>query len=893
MKKLISLLFAILMIASSVTAVSAANSGFSDVEDDRWSAAAISYAVKEGYMNGVGGGLFDPEGSLTRAMVATVLWRREGSPAPTVPNDFTDVPDGEWYTDAVTWAKNVGVVKGITENTFEPDSFITREQLATMLFRFSSSAPVSVPERADLSPFADDEKTSDWAEEPLEWAVEAGLINGTDGNRLDPGGCATREQFAAIIKRYDETFNLIYVDPVPLSRYTEKEYPLVEDADVYVSPDGDDGAAGDIGHPVATFARAIEMVRALKETVTDRSIVVAFKAGVYETENVTMTAEDSGTKEYPVIYCGYGDGEAIITGGVSVSADKFEPVDGDKREWFEAKAVDKIKKVYIGDILPGYTSKDVIFSENGVLCLARFPDKYPDGTDNLYKYAGETVSDHEIRIKNVIMQRRVSQYHTLEGLKLYGYLTTGWFKDTLDVGGLTIDEETGGYDFYIPNPETARMGSLRYGEFPWSVCHESCFMNMTEDLNAEGEYWVDEDTLTLYVYDPHGSYTFPVKDYGIIMDRCDYVTFRGLTVMGYRENLLKASASVGLTLDRCKFSTCTSTMAMTVGGRAGVDFDTKITNCEFSVFAGRVISVGGPCGVRQMFTERGNFLFDNNLVTLTNLVMEWNSAVSVGGCNEAVLSHNEFVDCSYMAITYGGSNLLIEYNVFKNCMFNSHDCGAIYCGNSQSDWNNVIRYNLFYPLVGDRYAIYLDDDEPGAEIYGNMFVESAVTIHDGRSNNVHDNVVLRSGGVNLSGGGVMEALEQYLETGDLEAFLKHDRAGAFYPRWVSFFETLDSDPVLKEKYFEMSPELATLTVDLERAGEEGFVIAPRNYVRDNVYFKKDMADVNKADKYSVVEGNRCFTTDENPIFVNPTKGDYRIREGADFPDFHFELIGRY
>ncbi|MBR3416464.1 MAG: S-layer homology domain-containing protein, partial [Clostridia bacterium] len=164
MKKPLSLLLVLVMFAAALAAaLPSSAAAFSDVEDGRWSASSIGYAVKEGYMNGIGGGLFDPEGSLTRAMVATVMWRREGSPAPAAPSGFTDVPAGEWYTDAVAWAKETGVVKGLTETTFGPDEYITREQLATMLFRFSSSAPVSVPERADLSPFADDEKVSDWA----------------------------------------------------------------------------------------------------------------------------------------------------------------------------------------------------------------------------------------------------------------------------------------------------------------------------------------------------------------------------------------------------------------------------------------------------------------------------------------------------------------------------------------------------------------------------------------------------------------------------------------------------------------------------------------------------------------------------------------------------------
>ncbi|MBQ7474523.1 MAG: S-layer homology domain-containing protein, partial [Clostridia bacterium] len=129
MKRFLSIVFALLMLASCVTVAAAVKTGFSDVAEDRWSSASIRYAVGKGYMKGVGGDRFDPEGSLTRAMVATVLWRREGSPAPTAPSGFVDVPAGEWYSDAVAWAKEAGVVKGITATTFEPDGKITREQL--------------------------------------------------------------------------------------------------------------------------------------------------------------------------------------------------------------------------------------------------------------------------------------------------------------------------------------------------------------------------------------------------------------------------------------------------------------------------------------------------------------------------------------------------------------------------------------------------------------------------------------------------------------------------------------------------------------------------------------------------------------------------------------------
>ncbi|MBR6915195.1 MAG: S-layer homology domain-containing protein, partial [Clostridia bacterium] len=491
MKKALSFILAAIMIASATAAVlpASAAAGFSDVEEGRWSASSIGYAVNNGYMNGVGGGRFDPEGSLTRAMVATVLWRREGSPAPAAPSGFSDVPSGEWYTDAVAWAKETGVVKGLTETSFGPDEYITREQLATMLFRFSSTAPVSVPERADLSPFSDDEKVSDWADEPLEWAVEAGLIKGTDGNRLAPDGFATREQFAAIIERYDNTFILKYNRPVLRSHYTEKEYPLVTDADFYVSPDGSDGNDGSFERPFATWNRAIEAVRGVEKTPEKGGITVAFKAGSYRGVHVEFTSEDAGTPKCPVVYCKYGDGDVVFDNGVTVPEGAFVPLDEEDKALFAEKKRDMIRKVDLYrymDEIPEFSDFS-LFSGDSLCTVARYPNKFPDGTDQLFKGAGYTVADDTIRITNPMMKSRLASYPTLEGVKLYGYLTTGWAKDTLSVGG--FDPDTG--DVLITDPEKAAMGSLRYGEFASAEYHASAIVNAPQELDSKGEYWVD------------------------------------------------------------------------------------------------------------------------------------------------------------------------------------------------------------------------------------------------------------------------------------------------------------------------------------------------------------------------------------------------------------------
>ena len=221
MKKLLSLILALTMTVCAIAAaLPASAASFIDVEAGRWSEEYINYAVKAGYLKGVGGNRFDPEGTTTRAMVVTVLWRIEGEPEKAYRSDFKDVPQGEWYSVPVIWAKDSGVVLGVSKDEFDPDGPITREQLATMLYRYSSYKNYDLTPEADLSTFPDKDLISDWAAASLSWAVGGGLLRGTDGGRLSPDGDATREQFAAILHRFDDTFSFAYRNPVLVSRYT-------------------------------------------------------------------------------------------------------------------------------------------------------------------------------------------------------------------------------------------------------------------------------------------------------------------------------------------------------------------------------------------------------------------------------------------------------------------------------------------------------------------------------------------------------------------------------------------------------------------------------------------------------------------------------------------------
>ena len=174
------------------------SAAFTDVEENVWYHDGIDFMVRNGYMNGVAADTFDVEGSLTRAQLVTVLYRLAGEPETSAAIPFADVADGQWYTKAIVWAAENGIVNGVNETTFAPNDPITREQIAAILYRYAHEENT---EDGKLTSFPDAKDISGYALEAMNWAVARGLINGSDGKLL-PQGTATRAQIAVILARY-------------------------------------------------------------------------------------------------------------------------------------------------------------------------------------------------------------------------------------------------------------------------------------------------------------------------------------------------------------------------------------------------------------------------------------------------------------------------------------------------------------------------------------------------------------------------------------------------------------------------------------------------------------------------------------------------------------------
>ena len=175
---------------------------FTDVKEGDWFHDAVRYVYDNGLMEGVGDGQFAPNATTNRAMVVTILYRLAGEPDVSGDVGFADVESGLWYSNAVLWAAEKGIVNGISETEFAPAGDLTREQLATVLYRYAESMGFDVSASVDLSGFPDAGDIQSYATQALSWAVAEGLLQGFEDDSLQPGGTATRAQIATILMRF-------------------------------------------------------------------------------------------------------------------------------------------------------------------------------------------------------------------------------------------------------------------------------------------------------------------------------------------------------------------------------------------------------------------------------------------------------------------------------------------------------------------------------------------------------------------------------------------------------------------------------------------------------------------------------------------------------------------
>ncbi len=359
----------------------------------------------------------------------------------------------------------------------------------------------------------------------------------------------------------------------------------------------------------------------------------------------------------------------------------------------------------------------------------------------------------------------------------------------------------------------------------------------------------------------------------------------------------------GLTIDRCAFSGCArDTMIFIEGDPGGIPLDVTVTGCEFSVCAGIALWIEADFNIEDRFTSGTNVIVDNNYFTLTCLRYGCNGAIRISA-PFARVSHNHFYKNYWEDIDFRqAANLVAEYNVFEQSCYNGDDTGAMQTFRAMSDSEgSVVRRNLFLNIRGGtngRYGLYLDGSW-GCEVCNNIFFEVARGVmNNGTSkrNYIHDNIVVNphtsTGSLATIHSEGVDIVNYALEQDDL-SIITEDWCYAY---WKSALENYDAHPEYKAKVAELWPGLLDVTCDLDRMFDKDFCMNSSATIRNNAEINVAGATVNYYDQallYSDISNEKAYTVDENPFFINPTVGDYRMRGDADFENIPFELIGRY
>ena len=252
------------------TSTSAADRNFYDVINSDWFFDDVKYVSENGLMNGTSASTFEPNGTTTRSMIVTVLWRLEGMPD-VAGSTFEDVEEGQYYSNAIGWAAANSIVAGYGDGTFGPLDYITREQMAAVLYRYAAYKGYDISARTNLSGFEDVNEISEYAVEYMEWANAEGLITGTSHETLSPKGNALRSQVAAILKRFCE--NIAYDESANDSANAEntENYKEPENSENLKGDENKENSYGSHGYIGTSFAIIVEDATAVPG---DKEVVV-------------------------------------------------------------------------------------------------------------------------------------------------------------------------------------------------------------------------------------------------------------------------------------------------------------------------------------------------------------------------------------------------------------------------------------------------------------------------------------------------------------------------------------------------------------------------------------------------------------------------------------------
>lgn len=691
-----------------------------------------------------------------------------------------------------------------------------------------------------------------------------------------------------------------YKAPEPvLSTYSDTEDDVMFNGDFYVSKNGKDSNSGTKDEPFYTIERAVEAVRNTNKNGRN-GITVCIEGGEYRVSSLEFTKEDSGTVDCPITYRSC-NGEVILNGGVSLYPKHFasvevypeiaerlspearkrvavvdltqEPYSLTSEDWGNVYAIGSYNTAnsYDGDYVGGIYCE--LFNNDVRQTLARYPNDGYLYTEEVVKTGLGKESDGALtevkdwdKIRNPEsdiykvdseLAQRISGWKTLDDVWMFGYWKYDWADASSPIGSF--------------NAQTGEISPKFVSLFGTKTDAPYYFFNVLEELDSEGEWYLDRENGLLCLWYPEkiedALFDLSLSIKPVIQSEADYLTFDGITVMGTRSDGVFITGNNN-TVQNCLIKNVAGN-ALVMTGKNNLAYGNEITHTG----KGGIIIDGGDIHT----LTPGNSKADNNYIhDWSEIYQTYQPAVTLLGVGN-ICSHNEMANSPHEAITYKGNNHNIEYNNIHDVCLLSDDAGAIYSGRSWVWYGNIIRYNCIYNLGSGEHkpdGIYLDDALSGQQIYGNLLINvprNSIHIGGGRDNVVKNNIIVNSG-------------ENAIY------FDERAREGALNNGWFThahigsgdMWDALYASPWQSEIWQNAFPEYKTMTDDKSQSETAAYIPNPASTVKGNLIFNRhrEIGDIyGSAYHFSDIADNGVYSLNKaEEIFADINSGNYKVRD---------------
>ena len=659
----------------------------------------------------------------------------------------------------------------------------------------------------------------------------------------------------------------------------------------YVSLSGNDAWSGTLSDPdsagtdgpFASLERARDAVRKLKQSSApiNGSISVVLRGGIYRVEKTfNLSAEDSGSEDSPVVWRSETGEKVVLTGGVFLNDFKAvtdEEIRKRLSETAREMVVQTDLKAYdiedYGTIDPKKNNRMELFFKKEFMRIARYPN---DGW--------LTVADVPLTGEKLINLRPMHDENRKTGehngkFKYDGDRPGNWAdSDDIWAHGYWV------YDWADAFQHITKLDKKKKEIYPSEPYHyygyrkgqRYYFLNILEELDEPGEWYLDRTTEILYFWPPSSinknDIMLSVLDKPmIVLDNVSHITIQGFTFEGSRTTAVQSKDGMHVTIAGCTFRNLGKAAVSVAGGT-----DNGVRSCDIYNVAAGGINVSG--GNRKTLEPAGNYATNNHIHHFGVIEKTYCPAVSLHGVGNLV-SHNLMHDAPHSAILHGGNDNIIEYNETHHVLLETNDAGAFYTGRNPSHQGNIIRYNYFHDIGKElghgSNSVYIDDGSCGFLVFGNVFVRGGVPgranmgamfIHGGRYNTIENNIFI-------------------------ECELAYNITPWNNDRWKKFWTTDPYQARLNEEvnvfeppYSEKYPWLGNIIEDTRQ-----------NTLARNVVYKCG-AFTDRGEPVLIDN----WVTDEDPGFVDEAKGNFALRDDAPvykhipgFKPIPFGKIGLY